>query len=72
MPQSLDLALRVDAGHEDGDLGGVEHAVLVGDVFVLESVPVFAGLEGPATGVGGEEIVVCVFEEVAWSRRRDR
>ena len=60
----VDLTLRGDAGHEDGDLGGVQHAVLVGDVFVLKSVPVFAGLEGPATGVGGEEIVVRGFEEM--------
>ena len=32
-----DTALGVDAGGEDGDLGGVEHAVAVGDVFVLDS-----------------------------------
>ncbi len=59
-----DLALGVDAGHEDGDLSGVEHAVTVGDVFVLEAVPVFAGLEGPGIGVFGEERVGGFFEDV--------
>ena len=59
-----DDALGVDAGGEDGDLGGVEHAVAVGDVVVLVAVPVFAGFEGPAGGLVGEEAVFCFFEEV--------
>ncbi len=59
-----DDALGVDAGGEDGDLGGVEHAVAVGDVFVLVAVPLFAGLEGPGAGAVGEQAVGGLFEEV--------
>ena len=59
-----DDALGVDAGGEDGDLGGVEHAVVVGDVLVLVAVPLFAGLEGPGAGAVGEEAVGGLFEEV--------
>jgi len=60
-----DDALGVDAGGEDGDLGGVEHAVAVGDVFVLIAVPLFAGLEGPGAGAVGEQAVGGFFEEVS-------
>ncbi len=59
-----DLALGVHAGSEDGDLGGVEHAVAISYVFVLEAVPVFSGLEGPGAGAVGEEAVGRFFEEV--------
>ncbi len=67
-----DAALGVDAGHEDGDLGGVEHAVVVCDVFVLEAVPVFAGFEGPAGGVGVEEAVGCLLEDLGLAGRWGR
>src|SRR6202040_1913995 len=59
-----DDALGVDAGGEDGDLGGVEHAVAVGDVLVLIAVPLFAGLEGPGAGAVGEQTVGGFFEEI--------
>ena len=62
MPQSADLALGVNAGSEDGDLGRVEHGVLVGDVLVVVAVPVFAGLEGPAGGMVHEQLVFGFFE----------
>src|ERR1700743_215671 len=39
-----DNALGVNAGRQDGDLGGIEHAVAVGDVFVLIAVPLFSRL----------------------------
>ena len=59
-----DDALGVDAGGEDGDLGGVQHAVAVGDVVVLVAVPLLAGFEGPAGGLVGEEAVGGFFKEV--------
>ena len=72
MPQLRHDSLGVDAGCQDGDLGGVEHAVVVRRVFVLVTMPVVAALQGPAAGFGGQKLVFGVFKEDDFRQWPDR
>ncbi len=62
--------MRVYTRHQDRDLGRVEHAVVVRNVFVVEAMPFLALLQRPAARVLRQQIIRGLLKEENISRNR--